>query len=43
MSIKEIDFYDDITLYKDYLTLQRDSIMSDMKDDLNNLLTNNNI
>lgn len=43
MSIKEIDFYDDAILYKDYLTLQKDSIISDMKDNLNNLLTNNNI
>jgi len=43
MSIKEIDFYDDVILYKDYLTLQKDSIISDMKDNLNNLLTNNNI
>jgi hypothetical protein len=42
MNIKEIDFYDDIILYKDYLILQKDSIISDMKDNLNNLLTNNN-
>lgn len=33
--------FDDDLLYRDYLAMQQDSILMDMKDKLNNLLTNN--
>jgi len=31
---------DNTALYRDYLTLQKDSILSDMKDSINGLLNN---
>ena len=31
--------YNDDSLYKDYLVMQKDSLLSDMKDSLNKLLT----
>lgn len=32
--------FDDDSLYKDYLAMQQDSLLNDMKDSLNKLLTN---